>query len=65
LIQVIVKQNLKMKNKISFKEYLLEKKKKKKKYRSRKRGTYMLYPAVGFYHTFSSETNAGDGSGVN
>ncbi len=54
-----------MKNKISFKEYLLEKKKKKKKYRSRKRGTYMLYPAVGFYHTFSSETNAGDGSGVN
>jgi hypothetical protein len=50
--------------KISFKEYLLEKKKRKKKYKSKKRGTYMVGP-IGFYHTFPSETNAGDGSGVN
>jgi hypothetical protein len=49
--------------KISFKEYLLEKKKRKKKYKSKKRGTYMV-GGVGFYHTFPSETNAGDGSGV-
>jgi hypothetical protein len=51
--------------KISFKEYLLEKKKRKKNYKSKKRGTYMIGRPFGFYHTFPSETNAGDGGGVN
>ncbi len=44
--------------KLTFKEYLLEKKK------SKKRKSKMVFPR-GFYHTFQSETNAGDGSGVN
>jgi hypothetical protein len=51
--------------KLTFKEYLLEKKKRKKKSKSKKRSPFMFPYGVGFYHSFPSETNAGDGSGVN
>ncbi len=54
-----------MKNKVSFKEYLLEKKKKKKKSKRSKQLPFMFPYGVGFYHTFQSDTNAGDGAGVN
>jgi hypothetical protein len=49
---------------MSFKSYLLEKKKRKKKSKSKKRSLFGVPYGVGFYHTFQSETNAGDGSGV-
>jgi hypothetical protein len=54
-----------MKNKITFKEFLLEKKKKVKKRKSKKRSPFMFPYGVGFYHTLPSETDAGDGGGVN
>jgi hypothetical protein len=56
-----------MKNKLTFKQFLLEKKKKNKKRKYKKKSPLFFPYGVGFYHTFASEgdgTGMGDGAGV-